>query len=315
MHIRRLFLVLALVVSVGLLAASCGDDDDEDGGDDNGAVPSATQSADGDGDGDGETGTIRFGLIPWDEAIATTYLWEHILEEEGYSVEIVDLDVAPLFAALAAGDIDVFMDAWLPSTHGVYMDEFGEDINEIGTWYEPAGLYLTVPSYVEAESLADLADMADAFDSTITGIEAGAGMMGIARDSVMPAYGLEGWDLLESSTPAMLTELESAINNEEPIVVTLWSPGWWYGAYDLTNLEDPENAWGDPDHISAVSTTAFPDDFPTATQWLENFEIGDQPLADLENMIRDMGAGNEADAVDQWLEDPDNQALVDGWLG
>ena len=44
---------------------------------------------------------------------------------------------------------------------------------------------------------------------------------------------LEGWELLESSTAGMLASLDAAIRNEEPIVVTGWTPHWKFSAYDL----------------------------------------------------------------------------------
>src|SRR5690606_23832668 len=145
---------------------------------------------------------------------------------------------------------------------------------------EPAGLFLTVPSYVEGvDSLEDLAANADMFDSTIVGIEAGAGMMGILADSVIPTYGLEDWTLVEGSTPAMLAELDRAIAAEEPIVVTLWSPGWWYGEYDLKNLEDPENAWGDPDQLTIVTRTGFAEDYPEIVEWWSNWQMSDAEYA------------------------------------
>ncbi|MDZ7727328.1 MAG: glycine betaine ABC transporter substrate-binding protein [Dehalococcoidia bacterium] len=325
-----LFLLMVILSVVALTAAACGgDDDDDDTGDGNGETPTEepTESGDNgdeeptepadDGNGDGNGGgggTIEMGYVAgWPEGVASTFLWAHLLEEEGYTVETTPLDAGLLYEALDTGDVHMYTDAWLPATHGQYMTD---NINELVTWYEQAGLYLTVPSYVDATSLEDLSGMADEFDSTITGIEPGAGMMATARDSVMPAYGLEDWTLLESSTPAMLAELDSAIANEEPIVVTLWSPGWWYNAYDLTNLEDPEGAWGDPEHISVVTTSGFAEDFPEVAGWLENFEMTDPQIAGLisvglnDNNEFDMSPEN----VEEWLSESENQELVDSWL-
>lgn len=62
-------------------------------------------------------------------------------------------------------------------------------------------------------------------DSEITeivGIEPGSGTMTIAQETV-DAYNLD-LELTPSSEPAMITALQTAIENEEPIVVTLWQP-------------------------------------------------------------------------------------------
>src|SRR5690606_8923039 len=68
-------------------------------------------------------GSIEIGWIPWDEAIAVTNMWAYVLEEGGMDVEVGSpLEVGPLYSALASGDIDLFLDAWLPLTHEDYME-------------------------------------------------------------------------------------------------------------------------------------------------------------------------------------------------
>src|SRR5690625_7643443 len=95
---------------------------------------------------------------------------------------------------------------------------------------EEVELALTVPSYMEdINSIEDLVDnkngIGEDLDWQITGISPGAGMMEITENDVMPGYGLdEDWDLQSSSGAVMATELKSAIEDEEPIVVTLWTP-------------------------------------------------------------------------------------------
>lgn len=60
---------------------------------------------------------------------------------------------------------------------------------------------------------------------------------------MMPAYDLEkDFELVTSSTPAMLTELGNAIDAKDDIVVTLWRPFWANNAFDVKELEDPKNA-------------------------------------------------------------------------
>jgi glycine betaine/proline transport system substrate-binding protein len=289
------FLAVAVLAIAGFAFAACGNDDDDNG--------------------EETARTIELGYVPgWDEGVAATFLWRHILEDQGYSVNLTALEVPILFAGIAGGDVDMYLDAWLPGTHAVYMDEFGDDINQMQLWHEPAGLFLTVPSYVDAHSLEDLAGMGAEFGNRIVGIEPGAGMMGIARESVMPTYGIDDWDLVESSTAAMLSELETSINNQEAIVVTLWSPGWWYGRWDLRNLEDPENAWGDPDGLWVVTTTEFEDQYPQLTSWLNNFWLDEEPLSQLLDMIAGVDEGNIPGVIEEWLAMDDNQATVDSWI-
>lgn len=313
---RRFGFLFVLTIAAFALLAACG------GNDDNGNDATAEATATGDStattDGTEEAstgggGTIDIVYIPgWPDAVSTSNLWKVLLEEQGYTVNLTALDVAPAYAGLAGGDLDAYLSTWLPNTHASYLAEFEGDVEVISSWYSPAGLYLTVPSYVEVDSLAELADNADLFDNTIVGIEAGAGMMGILAEDVMPAYGIDDWTLIEGSTPAMLAELERAIAAEEPVVVTLWSPGWWYGEFDLKNLEDPEGAWGDPDELTVVARADFAEEFPEVAEWWSNWSMTDEQYAPLEALITKMGDGNEEEAVMAWLED--NRELADSWL-
>lgn len=298
----RLTRLLALLLTLGLFATACG------GGDDEGQDPSGEQTT-----GAAEKGTVTIGWIPWDEDIAATFLWKEILEREGYTVEEVQLDVAPVYSGVADGSLDLFLDAWFPITHADYKERFGDDFVDLGIWNAPAKLTIAVPEYVDVDSLEELSDNAEQFGSRIVGIEPGAGLTRVTREAVMPAYGLEEWELVESSTPAMLAELERAIQAEEPIVVTLWRPHWAYAGFPIKDLEDPEGALGDAEEIHALSRTGFAEDFPEVAEWIGNFELSAEQLAELSQAVVDAGTGNEQQAAAEWLDA--NTDVVNGWLG
>lgn len=300
-----------------LLLTACGDD----GGDSE--TPSDTETetdTDETEGGDDQAGgsdigegrAINIGWIPWEEDIAVTNLWQAILEANGFEVTQTQADVGPVFDGVATGELDLYLDAWLPNTHEDYWAQYGDQIEDLGTWLAEAPLTWVVPSYVdEVNSIEDLADNADLFGSQIIGIEPGAGLTRISQDSVIPTYGLEDWELVTGSTAAMLSELEAAINAEEPIVVTLWEPHPAYGNFDLKNLEDPEQALGEPDEIRAIAREGFAEDFPEVAAAFDNFEFDAGTLADLEVAV--LGdEGNELEAARGWLEE--NRDYVSAWL-
>lgn len=298
--------LLAVLFGLSLVAAACGDDDN--GGDDEGAAGS-------NGGGALECDTVSIGMIPgWDEGEAATYLWKVILEDEGATVDVTELDAGPVYQGVATGDLDLFLDAWLPTTHEDYWEELGDDLEDLGVWYDQATLNLAVPEYVDIETIGDLADRADEFGGRIVGIDPGAGLMRVTRDEAMPTYGLEDFDLVEGSATAMLAELQRAIDDEEPIVVTLWHPHWAYAAFPIKDLEDPEGAMGGAESMHVAARSGFGEDCPTIAGWLTNFEMDDASLASLEELvINEYGDGEEEDAVREWLEDSANQELVDSW--
>lgn len=64
---------------------------------------------------------ISIGYVNWSEGIAMSYLAKAMLEEQGYRVTLKNADIAPIFTSVAAGKVDLFLDAWLPDTHVDYM--------------------------------------------------------------------------------------------------------------------------------------------------------------------------------------------------
>ncbi|KUN97398.1 ABC transporter permease/substrate binding protein [Streptomyces caeruleatus] len=252
----------------------------------------------------GQGKKINLGYIPWDEGTATTYLWKELLEQRGYETDVKPLDPGPLYSGVARGDIDFQTDAWLPTTHKAYWDKYSSQLDDMGAWYGPTSLELTVPSYVKGvDSLADLKGRGKEFGGKIIGIEASAGMMGTLNESVLKAYGLDGeYKVVSSSTSSMLAELDRSIKKKEPVVVTLWSPHWAYGKYDLKKLKDPEGAWGKGEQIHTVAHKGFAEKDPTVAKWLKDFKLTEQQLTGLENDIRAAGEGHEQDGVRAWLK-------------
>ncbi|MFE9663530.1 glycine betaine ABC transporter substrate-binding protein [Streptomyces sp. NPDC005955] len=256
---------------------------------------------------------IEIGYIPWDEAIASTFLWKELLERRGFEVEATQYAAGPLYTGLAQGQIDFQTDSWLPVTHAEYWKKYGDRLDDLGSWYSPTSLEITVPSYVKGvDSLADLKGKSDLFDGRIIGIEPSAGMMGLLKEDVLGAYGLDGeYEVVDGSTPAMLAELKRAYAKKEPIAVTLWSPHWAYSDYDLKKLADPKESWGEGDGVHTLSRDGFTGDHPEVGRWLKDFTMTEEQLTSLEADIQKAGKGKEQAAVRGWLDErPD---LLDTW--
>ncbi|TVL90462.1 ABC transporter permease/substrate binding protein [Streptomyces sp. SAJ15] len=256
---------------------------------------------------------LDIGYIPWDEGIASTYLWKEMLEQRGYQPSLKQLDAGPLYSGLARGDVDFQTDAWLPTTHQNYWDRYGDRLADLGSWYGPTSLELSVPSYVKGiDSLEDLKGKGSTFKGKIIGIEASAGMMGILNDKVLKEYGLDGeYEVVASSTSSMLAELDRSIKKKEPVVVTLWSPHWAYSKYDLKKLGDPKGAWGEGDRVHTVASGGFAAEEPTVARWLRDFRMSEAQLTDLEQRIQEAGKGREQQAVRAWLKE--HPGAVDTW--
>ncbi|PKW06714.1 glycine betaine/proline transport system substrate-binding protein [Streptomyces sp. 1222.5] len=256
---------------------------------------------------------IKIGYIPWDEGIASTFLWKELLEERGFKVTTTQYAAGPLYTGLATGQLDFETDSWLPTTHAEYWRKYGKQLDDLGKWYGPTSLELTVPSYVrDVNSLADLKAHSSEFGGKIVGIEPSAGMMGLLKDKVLGAYGLKGdYEVIDGSTPAMLAELKRAYAKKQPVVVTLWSPHWAYSDYGLKKLKDPKGAWGKGDGVHTLARKGFAADNPEVGRWLDDFSMTEKQLTSLEAGIQKAGKGKEQDAVRDWLKR--NPGLVDKW--
>src|SRR5699024_3973609 len=143
----------ALMGGAGLLGlglAACGSDDSGSGG---------------------GGGTITLGYIPsWTAGLSTAYLLDNRLTAMGYDVEHEEISEAGvLYAGLAQGDVDMYPSAWPEVTHASYMEEYGDSIEDLIGYYEGAVLNLSVPEYVDIDSIEDLVGQADRFGNRIVG--------------------------------------------------------------------------------------------------------------------------------------------------
>lgn len=280
---RRLVALLAALAALMMVAAGCGGREAQTGQD---------------------SKTLNIGYIAWDEDIAVSYLYKELLERRGYTVNLTELEAGPLFAGLAKGNPDLFMDAWLPATHEDYWKQYGPQLEDLGVWYDQATLNLAVPQYMtDVNSIADLKGRGGQFGGVITGIEPSAGETRIVRDQMMPAYGLTGeFNLQTSSTTAMLAALQGAIAEQKPIVVTLWHPHWAYSRFPLKDLQDPKGAMGTAEQVHAVGRKGFGQDFPEVTEMVKKFRLTDQQLASLEDAINNAQKGQEQAAAKKWAD-------------
>lgn len=259
----------------------------------------------------GKSKAITIGEVEgWPEDIASTDLWQYLLQKRGYKVKLIQASIAPIFADVGQGKM-IYMDAWLPHDHGPYWQKIKGTSLMLSSWYtSPTTEGFVVPDYVKnVNSIPDLKTHASEFNNRIVGIEAGAGEMRIAHKAVQ-AYGLPE-TLLTSSSPAMLAQLEKAELAHKPIVVTLWSPHWAFAKWHLKYLKDPKNLFGPPDHIWIVTPKSFVKDYPNVTKWLKAFRMNQTQVGSLELELKKYPK-NESKAVQVWISN--NKSLVDGWF-
>jgi len=278
-----------------LFLAACSDDADT-------TEDTTEDTADG-----SVSGEIELAYVSWDSEIASTNVIGQVLEDVGYDVNLVALDNAIMWEAVANDEADAMVSAWLPGTHESQFETYSEDMEHLGPNLEGAKIGLVVPEYMDVNSIADLTDEAG---QTITGIEPGAGVVAAAEQAVNEDYdNLSDWNVQTSSSGAMMTQLGDAYDSEEEIIVTGWSPHWKFQSYDLKYLEDPEGSFGGEETIDTFVREGLEDDMPEAYQILDNFFW---ESADMEEIMLEMSEGADPEeAAANWIEN--NQDKVSEW--
>lgn len=223
------------------------------------------------------------------------------------------LTIGVQYKAVASGDIDGMIMAWLPDTHKSYWKKVHADVIDLGPMYSGAIVGWAVPAYVskaKIDSIADLKDerIAKQLDGKIVGIDPDAGEMKESKKA-MKDYGLEDMYTLEQGTDQSMTEaLAHAIQNLDPIVVTLWTPHWANAKWDMRFLKDPKHEFGGPQHVDVIVRKGFRKDYPKAAKFLSNLYI---PIDKLQRAMYVAEQTDEKTAVTRFVKD--NPGLVASW--
>lgn len=250
---------------------------------------------------------VSFGYVEWPGVTVKTHVASEILSTLGYDTEMSSLSVPLVLRGVASGDLDAFLGVWVPSMNGLidpYFDEgsvtqIAVNLNE--TVYRPA-----VPTYVyEAgvTSLADLTAYSERFEQDFYAIEPGNDGNQIMLDAVANGtYGLSDWEIVESSTEAMLAAVGRATDREEWIVFLAWSPHWMNAVYDIRYLDDPEGIWGSDGYVATVMNTESMEAMPNVTQFLAQLQV----TPEMQNLWIDRYSrqgGDPAEVARTWISE------------
>jgi glycine betaine/proline transport system substrate-binding protein len=176
------------------------------------------------GGGDG-TKTLDIADIGWTENTAIANLTKVLLEEElGYDQVLINnrAELTEVYEAVATGELDAFQDVWLPNQQDL-LSSVKEDVEQLSFSYQgQTEQGITIPSYMDINSLDQLNESEA---EMLFGIEPESVIMQRISEEVIPAYNLKQ-KFVESSTDAMLAEIDNYYRNQEEFAFVAWSPHW-----------------------------------------------------------------------------------------
>jgi len=254
---------------------------------------------------------IRIGVVDWPEDRVMSAVVESILENKfHYDVELAVMHVDEVFAALAAGECDLFLDCWLPITHEKYINQYGSQLENIGRSYDGARTGLVVPEYVTITNITQLNEYKQRFKSQIIGIESDSGINKSTYKAI-EAYQLD-YTLTAESSSAMIDRLAAAIAQEEWIVVTGWLPHWKFTTWDLKFLDDPSFIYGGEENLHIITRKGFSDDYPEISEFLFRFKLDKPQMNSLLLTDKITETSIKDTSLSEWLAG--HQQLIDSWL-
>ncbi|WP_435106407.1 ABC transporter substrate-binding protein [Arhodomonas sp. AD133] len=262
---------------------------------------------------------VRFAIQSWPGVTVKTEVATQLLNAMGYETEVTDLSSQFIYQGIRSGDVDVSLGAWMPAHESMLQPMLDDGAAvQYAANLEGAVQGLAVPAYVwesGVHSVDDLVAAGERFGREIYAIEAGAGMTRAFNEAVASGYkGLGAWSVTSSSVAGMLSQVERAVKNSEPIVFHGWKPHWMDVKFDIRFLED-----GDASEIADLETTVYtvvasgwPERNPQAARFLERYSVSTDTQSRWiygftyeerakETVARDWIAAN-LDTVEQWLD-------------
>lgn len=251
--------------------------------------------------------SVNLAYVEWSDAVVATNLLAATLEKQGYDVTMTPLPAAAMWQAVATGEADAMVAAWLPATHAAYYEKLKDQVDLIGPNVEGAKIGWVVPDYVDLASVEDLKTKGDTVNNKVIGIDPGAGLMQ-ASEKAIKDYDLSNIDLVDGSDATMTAALKDAIDRKEPIVVTSWTPHWMFGRWDLKYLSDPKGSFGGEETVNTVARKGLDEDMPEVHKILANFKLSldDEQKLMLQN---EEDGADPAKTAQAWIDaNPDKVA-------
>ena len=262
---------------------------------------------------------VTFSDVGWTDITATTAATTTVLGALGYETDIKVLSVPVTYASMAKGDIDVFLGNWMPTMEGdIAAYREAKTVDTVRANLQGAKYTLAVNKAAADMGIKDFADIAahkDALEGKIYGIEPGNDGNRLILDMIAgDAFGLKGFEVVESSEQGMLAQVARAEKKGEPVVFLGWEPHPMNANFAMSYLTGGDDFFGPDFGGATVYTNAragYVAECANVGKLLENLEFSLKMENEIMGAILNDGEDpNKAAAA--WLKA--NPAALDAWL-
>jgi glycine betaine/proline transport system substrate-binding protein len=262
---------------------------------------------------------IIFSDVGWTDITATTAATTLVLEALGYETETKVLSVPVTYTGLAEGDVDVFLGNWMPTMEAdLAPHRDAGKVETVRTNLEGAKYTLATNEAGAALGIADFKDIAahkDALEGQIYGIEPGNDGNRLILDMIASGpFGLDGFEVVESSEQGMLAEVEKKSGDGQPIIFLGWEPHPMNANFKMTYLTGGDDYFG-PNLGGAVVDTnvraGYVAECPNQGKFLQNLAFTLAMENEIMGAILNDGA-DPRDAAKAWLAA--NPTAWEAWL-
>lgn len=240
-----------------------------------------------------------------------------LLKGMGYNPQVQTLAVPIGFEGLKSGEVDIFLGNWMPAQQK-FIDQYGEDLDIVGTNLEGAKFTLAVPQYVYDAGVTDFADLtkfADKFNEKIYGIEPGAPANQLLQKMIDNGdFDLSDWSLVESGEQGVMSQVRRSVRRDQFIVFLAWAPHPMNSSLDIEYLTGGDDYFG-PNFggasVRTLTSKGYSETCGNVGQLLANLTFNLDMENEIMGYILDDGMADE-DAARKWLgEHPE---VIEPWL-
>jgi glycine betaine/proline transport system substrate-binding protein len=326
---RRLLLG---TIALTLVLAACGSS----------SKPSGSSTTTGSGGGGKLSGSITLAVNPWDGSAANANVAKVVLEKQGMTVKLTDIDENAAWPALDKDSIDANLEVW-PSGHAKDVSTYiktkksvvdGGLIGPTGQidWFVPKFVADAHPEFTSWEGLKTAA-AADYFKTAETG-DKGQFLLGdpsyVSYDAdIIKNLNLPFKVVVGGGEAALITAMDNAFKDKTPLLFYFYNPQWANAKYDLVKVKLPpitpactasaadqgkDHKYAcayPPDHLFKAISAKLETKNPGAFAFLKKMKWTDQDQNTVTKYKNVDGMTMEA-AAQKWVDD--NPTVWQAWL-